>query len=681
MESKSASSQFDRDAEWLSQGHSVQWYNTRITLLVVTALLFCGVFFGLAGPSWGLALYRLCYDGGTVALWVLAAAGIGWIVWRGLGMGRQNDLQAGSFAHPLLPLITCIALGIGSMSLIILILGLCGWMNQIVAWGIIIAGACVALIQIVQYRRDWDVSRWLALPASWHWLWAMLMPLLAIATIGAMFPPGMLWSDEPHWYDVVEYHLQVPREWFEAGRIVSLHHNVFSYFPFNVEMHYLLAMHLHHGPWAGMYTAQLMHTAMCALSIIAVIALAGGGARGTVAAVLAGAVPWTMLLAAVPYNEGGTLLFGILAIGWALRAASPRQFALAGALAGFAIGCKLSNAPLLAVGVPLAMLLVNWKRTKTMPDAPLHQRSGPRNTLIHCAIFLIASLAVLSPWLIRNWAWSGNPVFPEMMNELGKGHFSDIQVERWRRAYLPDAPHRSLIGRFEALGTQVLIDPKYGFAFIPLGMAGLVLALRAGRNRTSIYLLLLLLFQTGVWLFFTHLQGRFMVIAIPVIALLIAQHPGRDWLGLCALAAIVLVGISGQVLLSRMGRYVKINSSTTSGFIGRENLEGLSLVDASKVPDDVVVDLVGDAAVFDCQLPMTRLHYKTVFDVDTTDPTRDITADWLAGMPPITDRTAVVVDPNELQRFARTYWGIPLLPTQPKLVPATSKPAATMQTR
>ena len=33
----------------------------------------------------------------------------------------------------------------------------------------------------------------------------------------------------------------------------------FSYFPFGVEMHYLLAMHLAGGPWRGMYLAQLMH--------------------------------------------------------------------------------------------------------------------------------------------------------------------------------------------------------------------------------------------------------------------------------------------------------------------------------------------------------------------------------------------------------------------------------------
>ena len=48
-----------------------------------------------------------------------------------------------------------------------------------------------------------------------------MLPLLSIAAVGALLPPGMLWHpDEPHGYDVVEYHLQIPREWYEAGRII-----------------------------------------------------------------------------------------------------------------------------------------------------------------------------------------------------------------------------------------------------------------------------------------------------------------------------------------------------------------------------------------------------------------------------------------------------------------------------
>jgi hypothetical protein len=49
-------------------------------------------------------------------------------------------------------------------------------------------------------------------------LFVVTMPLLAIAATGACVLPGVLWKpDDPHPYDVVSYHLQVPREWWSSG--------------------------------------------------------------------------------------------------------------------------------------------------------------------------------------------------------------------------------------------------------------------------------------------------------------------------------------------------------------------------------------------------------------------------------------------------------------------------------
>jgi len=97
------------------------------------------------------------------------------------------------------------------------------------------------------------------------------------------------------------------------GRIVPLEHNVFSYFPCNVEMHYLLAMHLRGGPWAGMYLAQLMHAAMVGVTLIAIYGAArmtGGRLVACIATLAAATMPWTIMLGSVAYNEGGMLLFG-----------------------------------------------------------------------------------------------------------------------------------------------------------------------------------------------------------------------------------------------------------------------------------------------------------------------------------------------------------------------------------
>ncbi len=286
---------------------------SRAAAIVAGTLVFLGVFFALAGPSWELALYRIMQDGGCATLWLVSAGGFGWIAWKAFRLRETDSLTA----------ITCIALGLGIMSLGILGLGLAGWVNQKWAIGIVAVGDLIAISVGYSHAKNWNSAEWLAEAANCGWLWIAPAAVAGVVALGACFPPGILWGDEPNGYDVVEYHLQIPREWYEAGRITALHHNVFSYFPFNVEMHYLLAMNLHGGfwgPWAGMYLAQMMHLGFCAATVWAVYALAGGGRKGIVAGAVVAVVPWTGLLGAVAYDEGGTLLFGILAIGWAIRA-------------------------------------------------------------------------------------------------------------------------------------------------------------------------------------------------------------------------------------------------------------------------------------------------------------------------------------------------------------------------
>jgi hypothetical protein len=144
-----------------------------------------------------------------------------------------------------------------------------------------------------------------------------------------------------------------------------------------------------------------------------------------------------------------------------------------------------------------------------------------------------------------------------------------------------------------------------------------------------------------------------MVIVIPIVALMVAEIDDRKWITICAAAAIALSIFSVAMLIGKLGRYLDIDRS--AALIGRENLTGFPLVDTRNLKDDQSLNLIGDAGAFWYQIPMSRLHYKTVFDVDTNDPNQSIDEAWLAGMP----KDAVVWrDADELRRFARTYYGI-----------------------
>src|SRR5206468_2331993 len=192
--------------------------------------------------------------------------------------------------------------------------------------------------------------------------------------------------------------------------------------------------------------------------------LSGKRSAAVAAALAAASAPWLTLLAPVAYNEGGLLLYGTLAAGWAVCAigATPRaamaRLLVAGAMAGFACGVKLTAVPMLLLAVPVA-LVVAWPRG-----------------LRYAARYVVLGSIVFAPWAVRNLVWAGNPVFPEAARLLGRAHFTPVQVERWERAHSARPDQRSFGARRLATWREIVADWRFGF--VPL--AGGVFAAAVG---------------------------------------------------------------------------------------------------------------------------------------------------------------------------------------------------------
>ena len=735
---------------------SERWNHPAVVGAVVTVGAVIGAV-AYAGSGAAAVLYSLLLDGGIVVGWLAAAAG--WGVWPmawllggrrvrehhdGVG-GRESDPETSRSANgqgggtlSLLASVTAVAGGLGIMGLLVLAAGLAGALGFGTSVGLLVGGWVLGGVRLVRLRNHRPTTGASAAPvgidfanvrvasddaliappsdagfATWRWLWLLAAAPLAAALAAAMMPPGMLWKpEEPHGFDATAYHLQVPREWFEAGRIVPLHHNVFSYFPFGVEVHYLLAMHLKGGPWDAMYLAQLMHVAMTALAVAAAYAVARQLTRdrrvATVAAVALATVPFLAQLSPLAFNEGGLLLYGTLAVGWALvgvRAArhrldggttnggaevtasptssliSPEQaepepaassvrssfgphpslfasFLLGGVMAGFACGVKLTGVPLFLVAVPVAAFAVLVRRS-------------PRVALGAAATFLVAGSVVFAPWLVRTAAWSGNPVFPEGTALLGQAHFTDVQVERWKRAHSPQPAQQSVAARFMALGEQVVGNWQFGYLLLPVGVVAMALAWRRAEARM---LVLLLAAQAAFWLGMTHLQGRFFVPALPLASAAIALAPwGRLTPGRrAASAAPVLLAllVGGAALWGWWGVHGRLWGVFTglrsdngldarSAILAAENIDWLErdFWDAFPKNDPTATaTLVGDAQVFWYTLPMSRLRYRTPFDVPQ-GPDAFVTEGYgVNGRGP---KTWLRVAPSEVERFVRTYQPFP----------------------
>jgi hypothetical protein len=606
----------------------IAWWFRAWVLIAAFAVIVLASSLVAAGASWLLVVSAMPGECLLLVVWLVACYGIGRLV-----------LRAFVRDHSIFEVVSSVALGMGIISVLMLLLGLAGAINRPVAIAILLVGVALAIWNL-KNRENASPPKL----AGASWLLLVLAPFLGVAMTGALVPPGLLWGDEPNGYDVVEYHLEVPREWYEAKRITPLQHNVFSYFPFNVEMQYLLAMEIEGGPWNGMYLAQLMHVAMIALGVGAVYGVvkevSGDPMIACAGAIIAGTTPWMSWLAPVAYNEGALVLFGALAAGWMLKAmrdsAGSQAALIAGVFAGLACGVKLTAIPVVAIALPVALLAAKW--------------SG--QNLRRGIVFSAIAIMVCSPWLIRNVAWAHNPVFPEGMSLFGQAHFSDDQAERWTRAHSPTEQQRGIGARLAAFYSQIIADSSYAWLLFPMSIAAAVI----GWRRPEIRLLALLIFLHALfWIFFTHLQGRFFVLLVPWGAMLTAIALAPKLRAIAMAGALIIACIGGVVVVQKV-----VASGNRFNYFGLTDLAPLTpLAEQKPSPDDQVV-LIGDGSAFFYQMPATQLHYRTVFDVNA-QANESIVDAWRAGAPGHAG-TIDVINPNELLRFSKTYWKIPAPP-------------------
>lgn len=482
----------------------------------------------------------------ALAVVVLDGAWAVWVLLAGAGVG---DLVARAIAPRSLPrgerAVLAWLLGAGILPLIVLGGGAAGWMDQ-TGWRI--AAGLMALWGAWITRDGWrHTSAATDGGAAWSWAWALAGVPLGLSLIVAALPPGLLWIGEGNGYDVLEYHLAAPKEFLAAGRIGFLPHNIYSNFPLNAEMLYLLAMILRGGAIESVFTCQLIHVGLGVLACAAVWFAARplGTAAATVAAVSAATCPMVAYLSGLAYVENGLVLAAAGAIGCVARAfinpaAVRRWMLLGGAFVGIASAYKYSGVPLVGGGLTLLLMAfvfafeVDIEAIRRASDHPLP--FGTR--LAAAALFCLASLLPVAPWLARNSLNTGNPLFPlaNGVFHTRTGVWSDQLAARWIEGHEPDSQYRTASARIGRLARTLFASPE--FATLPsitimLG-AGLALSRRSDRARpvTGRYQLVMvsviaLGFGAYIWTTATHLVARFAIPLVAPLALILAALSAR----------------------------------------------------------------------------------------------------------------------------------------------------------
>ena len=363
------------------------------------------------------------------------------------------------------------------------------------------------------------------LPAAWV---SVTLVALAYAAINALAPERE--------YDALWYHLQLPRLWLEQGRPVDVVAEYVSLYPLTWELLFGAGLVM-----GGPIAAKLLHFA-CLPALALLVSQAARryvpSAWPLAAASIVVLTPTLLWEASTTYVDLALSLHSAAACYALARHAETRNRSwalLAGLLFGVAAATK--HLGIVVTAAALATFVV-------------FARDGSRWRVLRRGglIVLIAAL-VPTPWYLRSWLASGNPVFPEMFSLFGAA--PPERWDEWSERGL--AAFKAHFGRGHSPRDLLLLPwdvtvhgALFGGALGPLFLVLLPAMVFAARSTALRALAFGAFGYVAVWASpVSSLQLRFLMPVVPPLALLAAA-------ALDTIAASTAARSRGRVLVAAM---------------------------------------------------------------------------------------------------------------------------------
>ena len=335
------------------------------------------------------------------SIFVLISIGFGRKILQLLHIKSDNPLESSIFG---------LGIGLGVLSYLVLAVGLLG----ILYWWVIVGIAVIMAVfsireiadilsSIVQGIRDNAKSK---MQISTGMITLSAVALGSLAMIAALAPPsGLDW-------DGLAYHLAIPKIYLAHHKIIYVPFMSHSNFPFLTEMLYTIGLSL-----GSTALAKLFHFTMYIATATALYSLCRryiSPLAGGVSAILFMSIPVVLYEAGIAYADLTMGLYVTLAVyailNWERTEQTP-WIVVCGLMCGFALGTKVLAA------VPIAVLCV-WVLIAC-------GRSSGWGRGFKLALMLGGvSLLVGSPWYIKSFVYTGNPVYPFLYSIFGGKYWS-----------------------------------------------------------------------------------------------------------------------------------------------------------------------------------------------------------------------------------------------------------------
>lgn len=332
-----------------------------------------------------------------------------WITWLLTSIGALVVRRINGFASPIVRISAAVLVGIALVSTVLLGAGLMGVLRP-AAWLLFPVSAVV----VVAKRFDHVALCWVR--SALKNVRAMLsgFPLVAGAAVLLLVFIVLMATQPVDDWDSLMYHLLVPSEWLERGRIFLPDDNHHVAYVGIVQMLYMPMEAF--GIRAGPSMFQVAPALMTVLVVADLCQRVAGKAAGLLGFSLMAGSSALLVMSYVPRVDGWAIL-AVAVVAWVVLPLADEKLdnvrsrtILAGVVAGCGFGVKYQPVAFL---IPLVVLLLFL--------------SIRRRTATGLLVGSCAGLAIATPWLLKNWALLGAPVYPFFSEPLAWGWLDQIE--------------------------------------------------------------------------------------------------------------------------------------------------------------------------------------------------------------------------------------------------------------
>lgn len=201
--------------------------------------------------------------------------------------------------------------------------------------------------------------------------------------------------------DDLVHHLAVPKLYLKHGGIYEIPSLSFSYYPMNLDLLYMIALYFGHD-----IVPKLIHFAfglMTAAVIFCYLRRRLDIGYALLAVILFLSVPIIIKISSNAYVDLGLVFFStaslLLLLKWREQQFGFKYLILSAIFCGLALGIKY-NALIIFFLLTMFVFLLCARSVNIF------------SVIKNGIIYILISLIVFSPWMIRNWHWKKNPIYP-----------------------------------------------------------------------------------------------------------------------------------------------------------------------------------------------------------------------------------------------------------------------------